>query len=241
MSRLFSYILRYDDGAAPNPFNNMCSLAICKPKIRSVASIGDWVVGLGSKPSGKSGYLIYAMYVERVLPMKDYDQQAIACWRHRIPDTKSYALQDHLGDCIYDYSTIISNRPKQRSSVHGNGKDIDSGTVDIDLGGKNVLLSFNKFYYFGNQAIKLPPQLEGINPHVNNQNQGHRSNSNNDYFKDFEKWIANQKSGQNGWPDHYNSCGVCVPHINNDQNSEIDECIKNDEHLEFESDVKVTE
>lgn len=238
MSRLFSYILRYDDGAAPNPFNNMCSLAICKPKIRSVATIGDWVVGLGSKPSKKSGYLIYAMCVEEVLSMQDYDQRAIACWPHRIPDTKSYALQDRLGDCIYDYSTITSNRPKQRPSVHGNGKDVDTEAVDIDLGGKNVLLSFKQFYYFGNQAIALPPNLAGINPHVNNQNQGHRSNANNNYFKGFVTWITNEKPGQNGWPGLYNSCGACVPSINNALKSELDECIENDEHLEFESDVR---
>ncbi len=53
MARLFSYTIPID-GAAPNPFHGMCSLAICKPAIRRTASSGDWIVGLGPRnaPSG---------------------------------------------------------------------------------------------------------------------------------------------------------------------------------------------
>lgn len=31
---LFSYIVRWDHGFAPNPFHGICSLATCKPGIR---------------------------------------------------------------------------------------------------------------------------------------------------------------------------------------------------------------
>ncbi|WP_442940102.1 hypothetical protein [Nostoc sp.] len=37
--RLFSYCLTCDSGAAPNPFWELCTLAICKPRIRRVANI----------------------------------------------------------------------------------------------------------------------------------------------------------------------------------------------------------
>jgi hypothetical protein len=47
---LFTYCIPYDDGAAPNPFWGLCTLAICKPSIRRVAKEGDWVVGTGSVP-----------------------------------------------------------------------------------------------------------------------------------------------------------------------------------------------
>lgn len=40
---LFSYILKIDDGAAPNPFWGQCTLTICKPKIRKTADNGDWL------------------------------------------------------------------------------------------------------------------------------------------------------------------------------------------------------
>lgn len=69
MPRLFTYTIPVDDGAAPNPFNGMCSLAICKPGIRRVAKPDDWIAGLGSKkaPSGDlSGRLVYAMRVEEL-------------------------------------------------------------------------------------------------------------------------------------------------------------------------------
>lgn len=37
---LFSYCIPYDDGAAPNPFWGLCTLAICKPRIRRAAKEG---------------------------------------------------------------------------------------------------------------------------------------------------------------------------------------------------------
>lgn len=221
MPRLFTYIIPSDDGAAPNPFNGMCSLAICKPVIRRVAKPGDWVAGIGSKnpQSGRdlSSHLVYAMCIEQVISLREYDQRARACWPHRIPNIRSYALQDSLGDCIYDYSNGSLN-PVQRRSVHNVGnatKDFkDFGAQDHkDLRGKNVLLSFNKFYYFGNQAIPIAPQLADINPHKNNQTQGHRSYANAKDFDNFIKWIETFPPGQHGWPDHMFelTCGGCTP------------------------------
>ena len=79
MPRLFTYTIPIDDGAAPNPFSGMCSLAICKPGIRRVAQEDDWVAGLGSRnaPSGDlSERLVYAMRVEKVLSLEEYDREA---------------------------------------------------------------------------------------------------------------------------------------------------------------------
>ena len=47
--RLHSYVVARDYGFAPNPFFGVCTLATCKPKIRSAAKLGDWVMGTGSK------------------------------------------------------------------------------------------------------------------------------------------------------------------------------------------------
>ncbi len=69
---LFSYCIPYDDGAAPNPFWGLCTLAICKPGIRRVAKEGDWVVGTGSvnSPAGDaSGKVVYAMRVTQKMTM----------------------------------------------------------------------------------------------------------------------------------------------------------------------------
>jgi hypothetical protein len=207
MTRLFSYTIPVDDGAAPNPFYGMCSLAICKPSIRRVAQVGDWVVGLGSKnsPSGDlSGRLVYAMRVEEVVTMKEYDLLAPTRWPHRIPNTNSLALQERLGDCIYDYS---SNVPQQRRSVH------DEGNIDTDIGGKNVLIS-KDFYYFGGKAISLPIHLLAIC----HQTQNHKSTANDVYIADFVSWLRSIKPNVGqlyGWPDYLidwtdnTSCGSC--------------------------------
>lgn len=74
---LYSYIVPVDDGAAPNPFFGACTLVICKPRIRRVAKVGDWVVATGSKNApGKrdlSGKVVYLMRVSLVMTMREYD------------------------------------------------------------------------------------------------------------------------------------------------------------------------
>jgi hypothetical protein len=216
MARLFTYTIPVDDGAAPNPFRGMCSLAICKPGIRRVARKDDWVAGLGSRnsPSGDlSGRLIYAMRVEEVLSLKEYDQQAPKRWPHRVPDVRSADLSERLGDCIYDYSR---GAPSQRPSVH------DTGNIETDLGGQNVLIS-RDFYYLGNRAIRLPDYLLDIC----HQTQGHRSDSNAPYFDRFVTWLRNLAltPGQAyGWPDFIvdwsavSSCGACSIRKLDDEN-----------------------
>jgi hypothetical protein len=53
----YVYKLTSDNGGAPCAHGNMLSLAICKPRIRSSAEIGSFVVGIGGKALG--GRLIY--------------------------------------------------------------------------------------------------------------------------------------------------------------------------------------
>jgi hypothetical protein len=92
------------------------------------------------------------MRVEEVLSLQEYDRQAKARWPHRIPDLHGAALQNRLGDCIYDFS---DGTPIQRPSVHENGN------VATDLSGNNVLIS-KDFYYFGSRARILPDYLRAI-------------------------------------------------------------------------------
>lgn len=208
MSRLFTYTIPVDDGAAPNPFRGMCSLAICKPDIRRVANIRDWVAGLGSKNAWSgdlSGRLVYAMKVEEVLSLAEYDRQAPTRWPHRVPNIASLDLSERLGDCIYDFSSGVA---RQRPGVHG------QDNIDKDLRGENVLMSAD-FYYFGSRAIRLPGQLRPII----HQGQGHKSDANDPYVEPFERWILSLAltPGQlYGWPDYIvdwasvATCGGCT-------------------------------
>lgn len=190
---LYTYTIPFDDGSAPNPFNGMCSLAICKPRIRNVAKVGDWVAGLGSKnaPGGDlSGRLVYAMRIEEVVSMRDYDLLSAQRWPHRVPDTRSKDLSERLGDCIYDFGGVS---PKQRPGVHS------QQNMKRDLSGRNVLIS-QHFYYFGSKAIKLPHDLLPLA----HQAQGHKSSANEVLLPRFQEWLEglNLEVGQlYGWPD----------------------------------------
>ena len=179
MARLFSYIVRYDDGAAPNPYGGPCTLVICKPRVRSTAQVEDWIAGVGSvnSPGGSlKGRLVCAMKVKEVVSMRDYDRRAKNEWPEKVPGASTDPFISSRGDCIYDFSE--GGEPTQRPGVHG------EGNVARDLSGKNALISHD-FVYFGANAIEIPHHLLGICPTT----QGHRSNANAPYLDAFIAWI----------------------------------------------------
>jgi len=183
MSTLFSYCIPYDDGAAPNPFWGLCTLAICKPAIRRKAEIGDWVVGTGSKHStigDIAGKVVYARRVTRKMTMEEYDRFTQSEYPDKIPQLESADRRRRCGDSIYDFSTLI---PSLRPSVH-NAKNRHT-----DLGGEYVLLS-NHFFYFGDQPVALPEALRAIAQ----QQQGHQAPANAEYVDVFVDWIESLKS-----------------------------------------------
>src|SRR4051794_28299130 len=132
--RLFSYCIPIDDGAAPNPFWGYCTLVICKPAIRRVADVGDWIVGTGSRrsPIGDiSGYVVYAMRVSERLTMAEYDAFARRFCRGKIPAWRHRDVRRRLGDAIYDSSF---DPPRLRPSVH------DENNRQRDLSGLHALI-----------------------------------------------------------------------------------------------------
>lgn len=178
MSTLFSYCIPYDDGAAPNPFWGLCTLAICKPRIRQSANVGDWIVGTGSKnsPIGDiSDKVVYTMLVTQKMTMEDYDRFTQSELPRKIPVMDSADPRRCFGDSIYDFST---RPPSLRPGVHG------EENRSTDLSGGWVLLS-DHFFYFGDRPIALPEALLGIVK----KGQGHKSTSNTPYFDCFVRWI----------------------------------------------------
>lgn len=185
MSRLYSYVLRYDDGAAPNPFWGACTLTICKPAIRRTAQPGHWIVGMGSKKvrleDGSdvdfSGSIVYAMKVTQRMSLREYDAHCRQFLASKIPVWTSREWPLRVGDCIYDYAR--GDRPGLRDSVHPESQR------DRDLRGENALLS-DHFYYFGLQAQPLPEKLKEIVW----QGQGHRVCEDAGLIEKFENWIG---------------------------------------------------
>ena len=184
MTKIYSYVLRIDDGAAPNPFWGLCTLTICKPAIRRKAQIGDWVIGTGSKNTrlkdGKtfdfSDSIVYAMKITDKKALSEYDEFCKSNLINKIPKWKTNDWKLRVGDCIYDYST--SSEPVIRKGVH------NEGNRQRDLGGHNSLLS-DHFYYFGVEARPLPSNLKELIK----KNQGHKKIENPNLIQQFEEWI----------------------------------------------------
>lgn len=178
MTTLFSYCVRHDGGAAPNPFWGTCTLVICKPRIRPAGQVGDWIVGTGSadSPIGDiSDKAVYVMQVTKKMTMREYDAHT----RHHLPNKvpKWYSGNPRLmvGDSIFDFS---GDPPRIRPSVHREAQR------ERDLSGKNALLS-KHFFYFGDRPRQLPEHLLPIVK----KGPGHRSRANDRYLQAFFEWL----------------------------------------------------
>jgi putative DNA base modification enzyme with NMAD domain len=188
--RLFSYCVKTDDGAAPNPYWRYCTLVICKPAIRRVAEVGDWVVGTGSRHalSGNlSGRVIYSMKVTAKIPMAAYDSFVRKYCPGKRPSVRHGDWRRQLGDAIYEFK---HSPPRVRPSVH------DEDNRKRDLSGEYALIS-EHFWYFGRSGPTLPPSLLSLAQ----QRRGHRVHLNDPLRPAFLRWIARQgRRGVRGLP-----------------------------------------
>lgn len=183
--RLYSYVLRHDDGAAPNPYWGTCTLTICKPDIRRTANVGDWIVGTGSKNSRLkdgntydfSDSVVYAMKVTRKLSLAEYDKFVQTNLPKKAPKWFNRDFRLRMGDCIYDYSG--GEPPRLRKSVH------NEHNMKRDLGGRFALLS-KCFYYFGEEPRPLPQELK----YIIRRGQKHLVFDDPETIQRFEKWIS---------------------------------------------------
>lgn len=196
--RLFSYIVARDYGFAPNPFQGYCTLATCKPQIRSSASIGDWVVGTGAKTTyNLAGYLIYAMKVDEVMDFDSYwNDPRFLCKRPMM----NGSLKQLYGDNIYHR---LEGRWIQADSHHS----LDAGqpnprniTHDTRV---NRLLIASKFVYYGNAAPHIPEDFRPYQPTGEDlccPRQGRRVRS-HEFAAAFESWLDNRGEwGVHGMP-----------------------------------------
>jgi hypothetical protein len=187
--KLYSYIVANDTGFAPNPFGKYCTLATCKPAIRSTAKIGDWVVGLS--PRAKGNKLIYAMLVAETLPFAAYFHDRR--FSGKIPACGPASINCQCGDNIYE--PLPTGGYQQLQSRHS-GPDPKKAKKhkDRDLGGKNVLIA-SQFYYFGSRALDLPVHL-----HELVVGRGHKTRFSKALILEFERFIFRQQPGRHGAP-----------------------------------------
>lgn len=183
--RLYSYVVAFDGGFAPNPFWGYCTLACCKPKIRRKAQKEDWVVGLTPKNQGNK--LLYAMRItEDPLTFDGYFKDKR--FRSKKPITFKPSPKLNCGDNIY--APLGHNRYRQLSSIHSG----EPGSRIRDLSGRYVLVS-EDFYYFGRRAKQLRGNLRALIV-----GRGHKSNFSQKVIQAFERFIRKERRGVNAFP-----------------------------------------
>jgi hypothetical protein len=71
VSEVYTYVIEYDRGLAPNPFGGYCTLAVCTPNHMGCQAVeDDWIAGVSNADGGHK--LIYAMQVSKVMNFNDY-------------------------------------------------------------------------------------------------------------------------------------------------------------------------
>jgi hypothetical protein len=193
--RLYTYIIPFDTGFAPNPFYGYCTLACCKPPIRRTAKRGDWIVGLTTKD--QRNRIVYAMNVSEKITFADYWRDTRFAFKR--PDLRSADLQRHCGDNIYE--PVGGGAYRQHAGAH------NAENHEHDLEGTFALVA-SDYAYFGANAIALPPQFAGIVP-----GRAHRCNFPPEVVQSVVEFIGGLGFGIYGrpaiWPPSWsNSCAT---------------------------------
>lgn len=202
VATLYSYVLVKDPGLAPNPYHGYCTLAVCKPKIRAKAQVGDIVIGTGSaaRHVQRGDHMIYEMCVTEVLATAQYwtDPRFII----KKPN-KSSSIRI-VGDNIYE--PLDSGEWKQLPSLHC------VGDIERDLSVQTVLVS-DKFVYFGSNSPTLPQNFAKGSECLIKKGPGHRTESREKVIAKFEDWIEELGgwSGIRGNPSNADQDKKCGP------------------------------
>ena len=140
MTKIWRYVVRYDDGLAPCVENGYLSLACCKPVIRKGAIKDDWVVGFHKKAVGDA-MLCYAMRVtEHPIPYMDY-------WNdHRFRGRR---------DNIYRFANGKLEWVRNAFSDHD-----DETNHETDRSGRQALVSQEYWYFNEGESFSLYDHLD---------------------------------------------------------------------------------
>jgi hypothetical protein len=169
MSRIWRYVLKYDNGMAPCSDSGMLTLTCCKPKIRKNARVGEWV--LGFVPKGKArGHIAWVGQIAEVVPMGDYER--------RFPDRQDaiYRLVESGG---HDYLMPL------RDDYHP-----DEGSRSTDRSGINALI-FDPFWYWGGLGVQPPDEIADLAHYFVGQSA---TNSSPDRISALRSWLNTMPS-----------------------------------------------
>lgn len=188
MARVFSYVVRFDSGFAPNPWHGFCTLACCKPSIRRTAEPGDLIVGMSSRCER----VVYMMRVDEKLDFASYwcDPR----FRSKRADARSTDPILKRGDNIYE--PLPDGGFRQHPSNHW---DFENNREDVrmkrgDLKGRGILVATD-FVYFGGSGSPLPDYLSFLKI-----GRAHRCRLEPDQIEEVERFFRSLPRGVKGSP-----------------------------------------
>jgi Nucleotide modification associated domain 2 len=160
MTTYYSYVIPRDFGFAPNPFGQYCTLATCKPGIRKMANVGDWIFGTSSIAGNRKPKLIYAMKITEKTNFNSYYNDP------RFQRKKTVINGSHkkmYGDNIYHYTEIKDDKKQwmQDDSHHSyaEGKT-NYYNLERDTSTSDAVLVSDYFFYLGSGAIDIPEEIQ---------------------------------------------------------------------------------
>lgn len=178
---LYSYVVDHDNGFAPNPYYGVCTLAHCKyargikKNVVELARVGDWVVGTGGN-SRRSAGNGKLVYAMRV--------------------DERMTLKQYYADPRFKKKKPTDGSYRQRKG--------DNLVKAKRLTKRFVLISKN-YFYFGNNALKIPKKfrLHPVHP-LEKRGPGFRSKFSNTFVRAFTRWLQkNYRVGMLGQPYGY--------------------------------------
>jgi len=186
-SSLFSYVVATDSGFAPNPRHGYCTLATCKPKIRSAANVGDWVLGTAPVSTGEEEMVFLAQVDEKLTFNEYYRDERFEAKR---PEN------DPSGDNIYyreDSNLVQVDDPPAHDS--DDDRDHDTQTDAVLIG--------SLFWYFGGDGYEIPSRLrdELIHAYDSGGGAGHSREESLDEFSELLDMLQRRyRPGRHGKP-----------------------------------------
>lgn len=195
--RLFSYKLARDFGFAPNPFHGVCTLATCKPQIRAAASVGDIIIGCGSKTLRLEERILFALRVEGKCSFQEYwDDPRFMIKRPYFGGSQSRAY----GDNIYRHGpTGAWIQEKSHHSLPDGA--VNQLNLDRDTGADAVLWGHD-FVYWGQDAIPIPGHLRaGNGDDLYPAGRNYRSVFDDGFVSEVDSWFRGlNRRGRLGRP-----------------------------------------
>lgn len=169
MQKIFFYKLTHDTGGAPCIDNGILTLAICKPRIRSVAEPGNLIFGFAANSLHRDNRLIYvAQVTDKMCNGSYYESER---FRKR-------------GDCIYERrGTRFVWRAGSRH--HGPEDLIYDLGEPPDYKKSNVIVSTDFRYFGGDGSAAFKTRYPRIKAAVETLGRGHRTKHAPELWRDL--------------------------------------------------------